>query len=462
MSRIIFDFFFLFYISIKSCHSAAFENRSREGFLMAYVAISDKGYTCFSDSHSTLFSEDSSHNLLFEFTFKDLSFLQTLFMQHVSACINVDTLELADNECKIDTSKMIEDIVKSVHPYYKDIYTTIIIEEIGRYFNDLLLFSVYTAYKIKESVITKDWYTKRIASLLSPWMQPIDTYPTKFYNEFQEQICADGYYEDPSIEYVAFIKVVTYKPIGFEREISDQRLIRNMLYYILDIAADQSIADLTIPQRMWLCDNMFDLKYKKSQLTIERTISYNSPCQSFHEESAGNVYDLFFPVLHLDCRDLEKSEISESKKEHLRLAIESARRVQSTEYTDEYKVDNLHQLLYLEVMAMVQDGVMIRKCKNCGKYFVVHNRKTFYCDRVNELGERCSAVGTFKNFQRKVAMEEPLKIYTRAYKTHFARFKKGTITREELTEWRLEGKKKLEQVRNGNLDISDFAQWLKK
>ena len=61
--------------------------------------------------------------------------------------------------------------------------------------------------------------------------------------------------------------------------------------------------------------------------------------------------------------------------------------------------------------------------------------------------------------------EEALKIYTRAYKTHFARMKTTTakkMTKEEFLDWAAEANEKLEKVRSGELTLSYFQDWLKK
>ena len=127
----------------------------------------------------------------------------------------------------------------------------------------------------------------------------------------------------------------------------------------------------------------------------------------------------------------------------------------------EYEVDDLRQLAYLEILLMIQEDTMIKKCKRCGKYFVVTNRNVAYCERVDESGVRCSEVGSHQNFQKKMASDEALQIYNRAYKTHHARVRKGAMSKEDFRLWYKEAKAKLEQVRAGELDIDNFQRWLK-
>ena len=111
---------------------------------------------------------------------------------------------------------------------------------------------------------------------------------------------------------------------------------------------------------------------------------------------------------------------------------------------------------------MLQDRVMVRKCRHCGKYFVVANRRIAYCDRVDEAGVRCSAVGSQQSFQKKMESDEALLIYNRAYKTHHARVRKGTMSKEDFELWYSEAKERMERARAGELDIAQFQEWLKK
>lgn len=59
---------------------------------------------------------------------------------------------------------------------------------------------------------------------------------------------------------------------------------------------------------------------------------------------------------------------------------------------EKYEIDTLKQLLYLEIISMIQKGTIIWKCRNCNRYFVVSNRKVAYCDRMDNTGKFCSSI----------------------------------------------------------------------
>lgn len=45
-------------------------------------------------------------------------------------------------------------------------------------------------------------------------------------------------------------------------------------------------------------------------------------------------------------------------------------------------IERLAEMFYFEFMQIMKDGRQIKRCKNCGKYFVLRdNRKREYCER---------------------------------------------------------------------------------
>ena len=130
---------------------------------------------------------------------------------------------------------------------------------------------------------------------------------------------------------------------------------------------------------------------------------------------------------------------------------------------EEYEVNDLFEVLFLEVYHMILSNKAVKKCRHCGLYFVVNNLNVEYCNRILEGEEKsCSEIGPKRSYQKKLEEDYPLKIYSRAYKTHYARVKKGKMTQAEFNTWYLEAKDKLELARAGNLDIAEYEKWLKK
>lgn len=438
---------------------------------MVYVGFDDKGYDLFDEGNYVLFTSNNSHADLFDYITKDLSALSKLIEQHISKRMDIETFELKDCQDDEELVQIIK-ILQSTHPYFKceKICRDTIIYEIGNYFNDLLIYN-HTQHTLNYD-ITEDWHVERIRQLtLSPLLKSeIDE--NTFYKNYQNHMGkTDGEAKrinmDPAEETFFIGKP---KPIGFNYEICTQKIISNMLYFILDILAP-NMNKLSIPQRIWLYGNIFQdqstIEVSKQLLFYPPTLfgkyrGYSEEEYSKKIEYNGEMYKLFEPFRSSFGLNAERDGIPKSWVEPLKSAIQYAKETTTKKFYEQYEVRSLRELLYLEIILMIQDGTMIRKCNNCGKYFVVKNRKIAYCDREDESGNLCSAVGSKQTFQKKMENEEELKIYNRAYKTRHARFRNGKITIHDLDKWREEAKEKLEKVRAGEMEISDFQEWLKK
>lgn len=105
--------------------------------------------------------------------------------------------------------------------------------------------------------------------------------------------------------------------------------------------------------------------------------------------------------------------------------------------------NNVAQLMYHEIMNMIMQGHSIRRCKNCGKYFVQYGERIVdYCDEIPE-GETkpCSMIGSSRQFTASLK-DDPIKqTYTRVYKKYVARRRLKTITEGQFAEWSAAAKK---------------------
>ena len=431
--------------------------------IMRFIDYGKNGYKCFEKGGYFLFSEDGDHHLLFEYITKDLSGVKDQFDAYIRCRLDLETLDVRKGSSGEECLKQIEKTLKSAHPYYQYGYREACIDIIGTYFNRLLLYRCLGRRNFDPEIAKSEkWYLKTLEGLLEPFLRGGDEYPLDFYFKFRKQI-GDYYYTAGASK--SDYEGVVFMPYSESNLIPDvvstQKAIRDFLYFVMDITAP-SLSSLKTFQRAWLFKNIFRSQYDKLDLSAERHLSL---VPNFPREYVGDYYDAIFSKLpHLKVKEIENNEVLEEQKATLRAAVNLAKKRKAEEEMiyGEYNVTSLEQLLNIELLSMLRDETMIRKCKNCGKYFVVTNRNTAYCDRIDDSGERCSAVGPSREFQKKMKEDEALKIYTRAYKTHFARVKKGTMEKDAFTEWCKEAKERLEQARAGKLDVPTFQEWLKK
>lgn len=410
-----------------------------------------------------MFSEDGDHHLLFEYITKDLSGVKDQFDAYIRCRLDLETLEVRKGSSGEECLKQIEKTLKSAHPYYQYGFREACIDIIGTYFNRLLLYRCLGRRNFDPEIAKSEkWYLKTLEGLLEPFLRGGDEYPLDFYFKFRKQIGDYYYTAGASKDDFEWIIDMPYNESNLiPNVVLTQEAIRDFLYFVMDITVPD-LSSLMTFQRAWLFKNIFRSQYNKLDLSAERHLSL---VPNFPREYVGDYYDAIFSKLpHLKVKEIENNEVLEEQKATLRAAVNLAKKRKAEEEMiyGEYNVTSLEQLLNIELLSMLRDETMIRKCKNCGKYFVVTNRNTAYCDRIDDSGERCSAVGPSREFQKKMKEDEALKIYTRAYKTHFARVKKGTMEKDAFTEWCKEAKERLEQARAGKLDVPTFQEWLKK
>jgi len=156
--------------------------------------------------------------------------------------------------------------------------------------------------------------------------------------------------------------------------------------------------------------------------------------------------------------ELKNNDILVNITDSLDSVIEHAKKINTAKIYEEYEVNNLQELLSLEIMDMIQSGVKIKVCENCGKYFIQNHKNKKYCDRIDENGMPCPKVAKKKHKQDKLESNPAFKLYATAYKTHYARYKSQNIDKIQFTSWQYEAKEQLKRVESGELDISIFEK----
>lgn len=105
----------------------------------------------------------------------------------------------------------------------------------------------------------------------------------------------------------------------------------------------------------------------------------------------------------------------------------------------------------------------IKKCKNCGKYFLTNKNNTVYCDNIFESNKTCKQVGS-KLTQKKKEKDNP--VYQK-YRSIYA--KKAMNARrnsdidsiqKQYENWKKETSKFLADIEKGNKAYEEFDKWL--
>ena len=437
---------------------------------MAYVRFNNEGYDYYKNN-KILFSTDNTHIYLFDYVAKNLSCLPELFKQYVSLRMNTTTFELRKRTNNADDFNAIKKTLISVHPYYEHEYEKVVLNAIGDYFNELLVYSVYEKKSLEpDSALSKDWYYLRLQNLIPAPIVigknfPVGLSLSDFYSKYQYLIDYNFTCENNLAK--TFIQVPGKMPVGFTKELQVHKRISHLLYFILDSSV-KYMEDLSIFQRAWLYGNIFPERNLESG--IPRKILFHPP--TLYSEKDCREEDGHYWNEAIECNNKmrDKFHLFYATKpiyakgnipKHLRgifsSAVEYAKKNKNAnKFYEIYEINELNELLYLETTSMIQSEVNIKKCENCGKYFIQNDHKKKYC------GTTCAKEAKRKLNQQRYEKNPALILYHNAYNKNKARDKNGTISPNEFETWRKNAKEKCDQVTSGEMDINIFEEWLKE
>lgn len=153
----------------------------------------------------------------------------------------------------------------------------------------------------------------------------------------------------------------------------------------------------------------------------------------------------FMPVINselpnqpLKIADIDEESASDfAKRYNLEVNLAKMLLTLPSFHAQYYECATVYDMLMLEFTKMLEHQIRFRKCKNCGRYFIMKgNYQTDYCDRIPE-GEtkNCQTIAALKNYKEKVSDNTAWKLYNKYYKRYFARMKAGNISSDAFKQW---------------------------
>lgn len=128
-----------------------------------------------------------------------------------------------------------------------------------------------------------------------------------------------------------------------------------------------------------------------------------------------------------------------------------------------YEIDNFYNLLFLELYFILQERTYLKKCKNCGKYFLTTNSAVIYCNNVYEANKTCREIGASKVFSKNLEKDEAYGLYRKVYKKKQALAKsKGGSFEIEYNMFKYKGKDKKNAYKLKEITKKEFMDWLRK
>lgn len=133
--------------------------------------------------------------------------------------------------------------------------------------------------------------------------------------------------------------------------------------------------------------------------------------------------------------------------------------------TEHYWFKDWISIFYLDFIHGLQSNYIPKRCANCGRWFLIRGGKYLeYCSRPleNDPTKTCRDVGAQQSFDQKCKNNPIWEAHRRAYKTHFARRKKGRMTPDEFRIWVDNAIAWRGQAERGELDFDTYCAMLKK
>ena len=132
--------------------------------------------------------------------------------------------------------------------------------------------------------------------------------------------------------------------------------------------------------------------------------------------------------------------------------------------TIRYRFSSTEDILELELSKMLENDIRFRKCKRCGKYFIIKgNYDTRFCDRVAD-GETRSGqeLAAQENYKKKIAENKALPIYSKYYKRYDARVKVRQIKESDFKKWKYEALVKRDECSAGQITAEEYVDWMER
>ena len=128
-----------------------------------------------------------------------------------------------------------------------------------------------------------------------------------------------------------------------------------------------------------------------------------------------------------------------------------------------YEIDNFYNLLFLELYFILQEKTYLKKCKNCGKYFLTINSAVIYCDNVFTDNKTCREIGASKVFTKNLEKDEAYNLYRKVYKKKQALAKsKGGSFEIEYNKFKYQVKDNKNAYKLKEITQDEFIKWINK
>ena len=121
--------------------------------------------------------------------------------------------------------------------------------------------------------------------------------------------------------------------------------------------------------------------------------------------------------------------------------------------------DDLGATLLTELLEMVEQGIELKNCEYCHRYFIPFSSKALYCDRsVGDTGKNCKELAVKKKHEKKIAADNGLKLIRQRIKTYDMRVRRtpAVYTDAAFQAWKTQAEDARNRYVNGDLTYEEL------
>ncbi|MCI8965342.1 MAG: hypothetical protein HFJ43_03190 [Clostridia bacterium] len=125
---------------------------------------------------------------------------------------------------------------------------------------------------------------------------------------------------------------------------------------------------------------------------------------------------------------------------------------------------SVYTILYITLFKFVEENnFIIKKCKNCSKYFITDNPRVNYCNNLFKGKQTCRDIGN--QIAQKIKQEND-KVYGKYRKMHSKKamlVKRNPdieVYKKDYENWKKEAKKFMDDIRSDKKTYEEFDKWL--
>ena len=265
------------------------------------------------------------------------------------------------------------------------------------------------------------------------------------YDRYQERFESDA--ENPDAILAPYYKREYLESRPEQQKILMLRSVNNILYIresvLLDINEKKAAVESAL---RLLSDDSGKPLGMQSIFAIESMREKNG-------DSAPYFIGSEFKVVYAAFKNGKKAE---------EVSISSFTDGEDMEIHGLYSLDWIDDLIRFELIKMLEQGVTVKKCENCGSLFAPSGRvDTVYCgDLFEDTNKSCSEIGALKKYKSKEASHPAFVAFNKAYKRNNSRVRNGKMSKDDFSNWLEGAKEKREKCLNGSLPYEEFSKWL--